>query len=168
MYGVCPGAWHCRLIRTVPCAHSPRSADPDGGDRRHRDRGAKPHDEGRRPYGAVPNTRARSARSCSWRSPRRPNRPSSSLKQKKESTPTHLNVIWRGARSEQGIKCRSSRPAARPRARVCSESNVHVESQDIVKALELGANDDISKPIDFSIAFARVQNQSRADKPSGH
>ncbi len=34
-----------------------------------------------------------------------------------------------------------------------------VESKDIVQALELGANDYITKPIDFSIAFARVQSQ---------
>jgi diguanylate cyclase (GGDEF)-like protein len=34
-----------------------------------------------------------------------------------------------------------------------------VESKDIVEALELGANDYITKPIDFSIALARVQSQ---------
>ena len=34
-----------------------------------------------------------------------------------------------------------------------------VESKDIVSALEMGANDYITKPIDFSIAFARVQSQ---------
>jgi diguanylate cyclase (GGDEF)-like protein len=34
-----------------------------------------------------------------------------------------------------------------------------VETQDIVQALELGANDYITKPVDFSIAFARVQSQ---------
>jgi diguanylate cyclase (GGDEF)-like protein len=34
-----------------------------------------------------------------------------------------------------------------------------VESRDIVQALELGANDYITKPIDFAVTFARVQSQ---------
>jgi diguanylate cyclase (GGDEF)-like protein len=34
-----------------------------------------------------------------------------------------------------------------------------VESEDIVRALELGANDYIAKPFDFAIALARVQSQ---------
>ena len=33
------------------------------------------------------------------------------------------------------------------------------ESEDIVRALDLGANDFISKPIDFPVALARIQNQ---------
>src|SRR5438477_3117837 len=33
------------------------------------------------------------------------------------------------------------------------------ESEDIVRALELGANDFVSKPIDFPVALARIQNQ---------
>lgn len=33
------------------------------------------------------------------------------------------------------------------------------ESDDIVRALELGANDFVSKPIDFPVALARIQNQ---------
>ena len=34
-----------------------------------------------------------------------------------------------------------------------------VFSEDIVEALELGANDYIIKPVDFSVAFLRVQTQ---------
>ena len=40
------------------------------------------------------------------------------------------------------------------------------ESEDIVKALEMGASDYISKPIDFPVAFARIETQlalKRAD-----
>jgi CheY-like chemotaxis protein len=33
------------------------------------------------------------------------------------------------------------------------------ESEEIVRALDLGANDFISKPIDFPVALARIQNQ---------
>lgn len=33
------------------------------------------------------------------------------------------------------------------------------DTQDVVKALELGANDYLTKPVDFSIAFARAQGQ---------
>lgn len=33
------------------------------------------------------------------------------------------------------------------------------DSEDIVRALELGANDFVSKPIDFPVALARIQNQ---------
>ena len=35
------------------------------------------------------------------------------------------------------------------------------ESKDVVQALELGANDYVTKPIDFPIALARVQSQLR-------
>jgi serine/threonine protein kinase len=35
------------------------------------------------------------------------------------------------------------------------------ESQDIVEALELGANDYVTKPIDFAVVLARVQAQLR-------
>src|SRR5678816_1176297 len=33
------------------------------------------------------------------------------------------------------------------------------QSDDIVKALELGANDYVTKPIDFPVAHARIRNQ---------
>jgi len=33
------------------------------------------------------------------------------------------------------------------------------DSEDVVRALELGANDFVSKPIDFPVALARIQNQ---------
>ncbi len=44
------------------------------------------------------------------------------------------------------------------------------KSEDIVEALELGANDYVTKPIDFPIALARIESQLRqklAAKPNG-
>src|SRR6185437_6779253 len=34
-----------------------------------------------------------------------------------------------------------------------------VDTEDVVEALQLGANDYVTKPINFSIAYARVQSQ---------
>jgi serine/threonine protein kinase/DNA-binding NarL/FixJ family response regulator len=39
------------------------------------------------------------------------------------------------------------------------------DSEDVVQALELGANDYVTKPIDFPVALARVQAQLRVKKP---
>jgi len=42
------------------------------------------------------------------------------------------------------------------------------ESEDVIEALELGANDYVTKPLDFPVVFARVQAQlriKRADRP---
>jgi CheY-like chemotaxis protein len=38
------------------------------------------------------------------------------------------------------------------------------ESQDMVDALDLGANDYVTKPLDFAVVLARVQSQLRARK----
>jgi len=38
------------------------------------------------------------------------------------------------------------------------------ESEDVVQALELGANDYVTKPIDFPVVLARVQSQLRVKK----
>ena len=46
-----------------------------------------------------------------------------------------------------------------------------VESEDVVEALELGANDYVTKPIDFAIASARVQSQVarlKAERAAAH
>jgi CheY-like chemotaxis protein len=39
------------------------------------------------------------------------------------------------------------------------------ESEDIVAALEMGANDYVTKPLDFPVVLARVQAQLRARRP---
>jgi diguanylate cyclase (GGDEF)-like protein len=46
-----------------------------------------------------------------------------------------------------------------------------VESEDVVEALQLGANDYVTKPIDFAIASARVQSQVarlKAERAAAH
>ncbi|MEM6454083.1 MAG: response regulator [Acidobacteriota bacterium] len=41
------------------------------------------------------------------------------------------------------------------------------ESSDIVEALELGANDHVTKPIDFQVLLARIHAQLRMRRPAG-
>ena len=44
------------------------------------------------------------------------------------------------------------------------------ESEDIIEALDLGANDYVTKPIDFAVALARIRAQvtaRRADPLTG-
>ncbi len=40
------------------------------------------------------------------------------------------------------------------------------QSADVVKAFELGANDYLTKPIDFPVALARIQAQLRSKRPA--
>jgi len=71
-----------------------------------------------------------------------------------------LDVMMPGLDGLQVLKILRERPATAELPVIMATAKS--ESEDIVEALELGANDYVTKPLDFPVVLARVQAQLRA------